>query len=105
MWSGSTSDIYSTENKWNASTYKGLVTFPFTASANTGVKWTLYQPKWQKNDYYKYNFRVNKGDTIKAHYSDASNTISAAADPVTIYAGAASLAGSALALGSLMLAF
>lgn len=32
------------------------------------MKW--YQPKWQKNDYYQYNFRVNHGDSVTAKYCD-----------------------------------
>lgn len=32
------------------------------------MKW--YQPKWQKNDYYQYNFRINNGDGVTVKYCD-----------------------------------
>jgi len=30
------------------------------------VSW--YQPKWQKNDYYQYNFRINYLDSVQVKY-------------------------------------
>ena len=32
--------------------------------------WSIYQPKWQADDYYKNNFRVNPGDSITVYYKD-----------------------------------
>jgi len=30
------------------------------------VQW--YQPKWQKNDYYRHNYRINLGDSVTVRY-------------------------------------
>lgn len=38
-------------------------------AANKGildVQW--YQPKWQKNDYYRHNYRINLGDSVTVRY-------------------------------------
>jgi len=61
-------------NKIVASTYlisglpKILKNAPSLA-ANKGildVQW--YQPKWQKNDYYRHNYRINLGDSVTVRY-------------------------------------
>lgn len=31
----------------------------------TWIQW--YQPKWQRNDYYLNNYRINEGDTVKLY--------------------------------------
>merc|ERR1740123_1550806 len=36
-----------------------------------GVQWTFFQPKWQPDDYYKNNFRVNKADPVRMLYKDS----------------------------------
>lgn len=47
------------------------------------VSW--YQPKWQKNDYYQYNFRINYADSVQVKYC----THNAAASFGSVYATAA----------------
>lgn len=50
----------------------GLATIgsnPASLAAGAGVldvRW--YQPKWQKNDYYLNNFRINYADTVRVRY-------------------------------------
>ena len=65
----------------------------------------LFQPKWQVNDYYMNNFRINKGDSVQMHYCANNAVVCSAGTEVTISAGAYSLAASAIALGALSLAF
>lgn len=47
-------------------------------------------PKWQQDDYYSDNFRLNKGDSVAMVYKDeaASN---AATDPTTSFMTSASI--------------
>ena len=32
--------------------------------------WSLFQPKWQPDDYYVNNFRLSKGDGVTMYYKD-----------------------------------
>ena len=74
------------------------------ASNGNTVTWSLYQPKYQSDDYYFANFRVNKDDTVQASLGDASTTISVTGTAVQITAGAKALAAAgALAFASLSL--
>lgn len=40
----------------------------------SGVQWTIFQPKWQPDDYYKNNFRLNIGDGVRMLYKDSCTT-------------------------------
>lgn len=47
----------------------GVTASPTSLAAGKGqldVRW--YQPKWQKNDYYLNNFRINYADTVRVRY-------------------------------------
>jgi hypothetical protein len=39
------------------------------------VQW--YQPKWQKNDYYRHNYRINMGDSVTVRYCSPTYGLSA----------------------------
>ena len=106
LWTASNTADWATCAAANASKYRGFVDAPCDAlKATETMNLKLYQPKWQYNDYYVNNFRVNRGDTIQAHYSYATATVSDSGATKTISAGATALAASAIALGSLMLSF
>ena len=69
------------------------------------MTYEIYQPKWQYNDYYQYNFRVNKGDSIKLFYALAAAAPDTATASITISAGATALGASAVALSALLYTF
>lgn len=39
------------------------------------VTWALFQPKWQANDYYENNFRLNKYDSATIYYKDGIESL------------------------------
>jgi len=41
---------------------------PIFAAAAGKIDVSWYQPKWQKNDYYQYNFRINYLDSVQVKY-------------------------------------
>ena len=45
--------------------------------------WSLFQPKWQPDDYYVDNFRLSKGDGVTVYYKD--NETAAAAATTTAF--------------------
>jgi hypothetical protein len=67
-------DYYPTT--WGTNRYTGgeagTNTTPYSNLSNKGLSsyWSIYQPKWQADDYYKNNFRVNPGDSITVYYKD-----------------------------------
>ena len=85
--------------------YKGLLTWSPTVACTTScaVSWSLYQPKFQHNDYYYNNFRLNAGDTVQAYYKDGAADNMAAGTAIVLTNGATALA--ALAFGAIVLAF
>ena len=106
LWTGSQDAIYASAVAHHASDYAGFTDAEFTSVANGGtMTYKLYQPKWQYNDYYSMNFRVNKGDSVQSHYSFTTNTVATTGVSMMVSDGAATLAASVMALGSLMLAF
>ena len=44
------------------------------------VSW--YQPKWQKNDFYKYNFRINYADSVIVKYCSFKPVVVTPSTPV-----------------------
>lgn len=70
-----------------------------------------YMPKHQQHDYYQYNFRLNKGDTVVLDVAEnvngASNALTWVSSSATILAsGAEALAATAaIATGAAFLAF
>merc|ERR1712167_113328 len=90
----------SAPNQWygTANTYKGMITYSPAKTSSTvphtySIK--ICQPKYQANGYYKYNFRLNKGDTVQMWGNPNRSTATA-----TWTAGAATvLANGAVALG------
>jgi hypothetical protein len=96
---------------WYVSTnnYKGLFDYEptdtVTSGYNTGAKsqWSLYMPKWQQDDIYENNFRLNKGDGVTMYYKDSLT----AAAPFTVSddtpfssSGQQTLATGAVSLGA-----
>lgn len=69
---------------WYLSTnnYKGILNYFPTNDELTGVlagarvQYSLFQPKWQADDYYENNFRLNIGDAVTLYYKDADTAIS-----------------------------
>lgn len=45
---------------------------PIFAAAAGKIDVSWYQPKWQKNDYYQYNFRINYLDSVQVKYCSMS---------------------------------
>jgi len=41
---------------------------PIFAAGAGKIDVSWYQPKWQKNDYYQYNFRINYLDSVQVKY-------------------------------------
>ena len=66
------------------------------------MQFGVYQPKWQANDYYQNNFRLNKGDSVRMRYNVGTATPDTAGSVVVMAAGATSLAAS-VALGAILL--
>jgi len=73
--------------------YKGLLDYYPTYSGATGAEnvgsstyWSLFMPKWQQDDYYSDNFRINKGDSVTMIYKDSTAT-SSTTDPTSTFVG------------------
>merc|ERR1712228_663078 len=43
------------------------------------IQWSLFMPKWQTDDYYENNFRINKYDAVTPYYKDNANLASSTA--------------------------
>ena len=82
---------------WYASTntYKGLLNYYPTkveatgVSNNSGVQWSWFMPKWQPDDYYENNFRINKFDTVQMFYKDSCTAACATLASPTFSSGGA----------------
>lgn len=65
---------------WSASTnpYAGYLDYTpvkeETEMTGSTVTWSLFQPKWQANDYYENNFRLNKYDSAVMYWKDGTGT-------------------------------
>ena len=62
----------------------------------------MFMPKWQQDDYYTNNFRLNKGDAITVYYKDSVNAAATAVSTVAtpfLTTGEMSLEDGATALG------
>ena len=102
MWSENVSSADFGGTNWASETNveKGMLNYePLTADASSTINWALFMPKWQKDDIYENNFRLNKGDSVFLYYIDAGTVDSAttsfkSADEVIITAGAVFLATS-----------
>ena len=104
LWTGSVDANYASENAWNSSNnaYKAFVTNNWNIAPTEQVAWTLYQPKWQADDLYYNNFRINKEDTVQAFYNDAGVAVNKVGTAVKIVTGAATLVAGA-GMAALML--
>lgn len=74
--------------------YKGLLNYYPTNSGtaagdhtNSQMMWELFMPKWQTNDYYENNFRINKGDVVKMFYKDSCTGVCSLDVAVTFQSG------------------
>jgi hypothetical protein len=65
-----------TMRSWNRSgnPYAGFLDYSphaeDTEMTGSTVTWSLFQPKWQTNDYYENNFRLNKYDSATMYWKD-----------------------------------
>jgi len=91
-------------------TYKGLLNYypdnytqlnPFTDNSNAALMWSIFMPKWQPDDYYEDNFRLNKGDTVEMLFKD-SCTMRCNDDPSVVFksGGSATIETGATALAA-----
>jgi hypothetical protein len=71
-----------TKRAWNQSTnpYAGFLDYSPVAEdtemTGSTVTWSLFQPKWQTNDYYENNFRLNKYDSATMYWKDGTGATS-----------------------------
>jgi len=71
-------------------TWSGLSTGTGGENDGSNSYWSLFMPKWQQDDYYSDNFRINKGDAVAMLYKDTA-TVNAATDPTTTFSTSASI--------------
>ena len=109
MWTATKALAPFTKATWDASDYKAFAKFDRDPGAPLQDGQTmvieLFQPKWQPNDYYYNNFRVNKNDEIRPSYSYSTDSVEKYETPVAISTGATALGASALAMASLLYTF
>ena len=109
MWSENVSSADFGGTNWASETNveKGMLNYePLTADASSTINWALFMPKWQKDDIYENNFRLNKGDSVFLYYNDAGtidDSGKTSGEEVVIIAGAVVLAATSGALGVGML--